>query len=129
MREAVHPVLEPSADADDSHGEMVQHGAVAHELVRPEGRERRDRVREGDEPRLGEAGGDPEHVLLGHADVEETIREPLCERLHHREPEVAREQDDSLVLLGDLDKCPDEGRSHAATSLTARSNCPSVIGR
>ena len=46
----------------------------------------------------------PTHVLLGDADVEETIREPLCERLDHREAEVAREQDDSLVLLGDLDR-------------------------
>ena len=129
MRQPVHPVLEPSADAHDPHGEMVQHGAVAHELVRAERRERRDRVRERDEPGLGETGGDADHVLLGHADVEEPVREPLRERLDHREAEVTREQDDPLVLLRELDERPDEGRPHAATSFMARSNCPSVIGR
>ena len=124
------PVLEPAADADDPHRQMVQHGAVADELVRPERRERRDRVDEGDEPRLGEAGRDAEHVLLGDADVEEPVREPLRERLDHREAEVAGEQDDPLVVLGELDERPDEGRPHAATSLhRASSNCPSVIGR
>ena len=129
MRQSVHPVLEPSADADDPHREMVKHGAVTHELVRSERREGRDRVREGDEPCLGEAGGDAEHVLLGNADVEEPVREPLRERLDHREAEVAREQDDPLVLFGKLHEGSDEGRPHAATSFMASSNCPSVIGR
>ena len=129
VRQPVHPVLETAADADDPHRQAVQHRPVADELVRPERGERRDRVGERDVPGLGEARRDPDHVLLRDADVEEPVREPLGERLDDGEAEVAREQDDALVLRGELDECPDEGRPHAATSCIARSNCPSVIGR
>ena len=111
VRQPVHPVLETAADAHDPHRQPVQHRAVADELVRPERRERRDRVGEGDEAGLGEARRDADHVLLGDADVEEAVREPLGERLDDREAEVACQQDDALVLLGELDERPDEGRS------------------
>ena len=40
-----------------------------------------DRVDERDEPGLGEAGRDADHVLLGDADVEEAVGEALGERL------------------------------------------------
>ena len=104
--DAVVAVVEAAADADDPHRQLVQDRAVADELVRAERRERRDRVDERDEARLGEAGRDADHVLLGDADVEEAVREPLGERLEHGEAEVAGEQDDPLVLLGELDERP-----------------------
>ena len=55
--------------------------AVADELVGAQRGERGDRVDERDEARLGQAGREPDHVLLGDADVEEAVREALGERL------------------------------------------------
>ena len=75
-------------------GSWCSDRAVADELVRPQGGERHDRVDERDESGLGEPRRHADHVLLGDADVEEAIREPLGERLDDHEAEVAGQEHD-----------------------------------
>ena len=81
MGDAVVAVVDAAADADDAHGKPVQRRAVADELVGPHDREARDRVDERDESGLGQPRGEPDHVLLGDADVEEAARMALREAL------------------------------------------------
>ena len=81
VRDAVLAVVEAAADAHDAHGQPVQRGAVADELVRPQRRERGDGVDEGDHAAVGQARRHAEHVLLGHAGVDEAVREAIGETL------------------------------------------------
>ena len=115
VRDAVRAVVQPAADADDAHRQVVQHGAVADELVRAQGRERRDRVDERHVAGLGQARRHAHHVLLGDADVEEAIGVALGERLDGHEAEVAGQQQDARIGVGELGERRDEGVSHAAT--------------
>ena len=134
VADALRAVLEAAADADDAHRQPVPDGSVADELVGTQRREGHDRVDERDEARLGQAGGDSDHVLLGHADVEEPVREALGERLERHVAEIAGEQQDAIVRRGDLaqraDECaPHAPRSCSSISATARRYSSSDIGQ
>src|SRR5262249_61184240 len=103
----------PPADADDAHGQPVQHRSVADELVGPERGEGDDRVAEGDEAGVGEAGRHADHVLLGHTDVEEAVGKALDEGLEGVVAEVAGQEEETRVGGGQLDEGADEGATHA----------------
>ena len=125
------PVVEGTSRPHDAHGQVVQDGAVADELVGPEGGERCDRIHEGDEPGLRQTGRQTHHVLLGHTGVEEAVRVAVGEGLDHREAQVAGDEEDPGVTLGDLGEFPDERPPHSAalTSSTARSYSWSDMGK
>ena len=114
MRDAVRSVVEARPDAHDAHREIVQHGAVADELVRAQGGERGDRVDERHVPRLGEARRHADHVLLGDADVDEAAGVAVGERLDGHEPEVARQQEHARIAVGELRERSHECLPHAA---------------
>ena len=124
-------VLESAAHANDSHREIVQDGAVANELVRPEHRERDDRIAEGNESRVGQTGGNPDHVLLGDTHVVKAIGKAIAEGLERHKAEIASQQYDPLVLLRRLEDRLNESGPHAGSpiSLIAWSKSDSDIGR
>jgi hypothetical protein len=62
-------------------------------------RERRDGVGKRNQPRSGEAGRHPDHVLLGDAGVEKAFGIPIAERLERHVAEVAGEQHDPRIVL------------------------------
>ena len=85
----------------------------------------------------GEAGGHPDHVLLGDADIDQALGEQLLE-LHKvaRTDAVVADRDDARVRLRELDERLGEGlttierldlgccrRGHRASSLRASSTC------
>src|SRR5262249_58439629 len=106
-------VVEPATDTDDADGKPVEHGSVANELVRPQRGEGDDRVTEGDEAGVGQAGRRADHVLLGHTDVEEAIGKALDEGLEGVVAEVAGQEEETRVGGGQLDEGADEGATHA----------------
>ena len=114
-------VVEAASHADDPHGQAVEHGTVPDELVRAQRSEGDDRVDVGDEARLGQPGGQAHHVLLGHARVEEAGGVTLGEGLEHGVTEVAGEEDDPRIAIGQLGHRPREGRPHfrVSSSLSA----------
>ena len=57
----------------------------------------------------------PTMLLLGHADVEEAVREPLRERLQHGVAQVAGQEPDPRVGLRDGEERLDERAPHAPT--------------
>ena len=107
-------VVEAGADAHDAHREIVEHRAVADELVRAQGRECGDRVDERHVARLGEARGHADHVLLGDADVDEAVGMALRERLDRHEPEIPGQEQHTRIAVRELGERGDEGLSHAA---------------
>ena len=132
MRGARGPVFEAGAKADDAHGQVVEDRAVADELEWTQAREGADRIAERDEPGLGEAGGDTDHVLLRDADVVEAFGVSLAKRLQHREAKIAGEQHDPLVLPGDVAQGVHKGPPHslnASISANAVAYSSSDIGR
>jgi hypothetical protein len=129
MRRPGGAVLEAGADADDAHAKVMQDRPVAQELVRPQRGERRDRIRERDEAAVGEARRDPDHVLLGDADVDEARRKPLGELLQHGVAEIAGQQQDARMVGGNPGQRRDERLPHdASTSAMAAANSASDIG-
>jgi hypothetical protein len=116
VRQALCTVLEAAADADDADRQPMPHGAVPDELVRSQRGERDDRVDERDEARLRQPSRDAHHVLLGDADVEEAIGVLLHERLERHVAEVAGQERDAAVPVGELDQRADEGSSHQPAS-------------
>src|ERR1700676_2483723 len=129
MRRSGGPVLEARADTDDADREVMEYRAVANEFVWPQRGERNDGVQERDVPAVGQPGRDPDHVLLGDADVDELSRERLGERFERHEPQVRGEQQDAAVEPGDLDERSRQRCSHvAATSAIASAYSSADIG-
>ena len=62
------------------------------------------------------ACGDSGHVLLGHTRVYIPQGKTLRERLHHSETKVTYDEHDPLILLSNLQQCPDERRPHGPRS-------------
>ena len=52
----------------------------------------------------------PDHVLLRHTDVEESVREPFRERFDDGEAEIAGEQDDPVIRCREVAQGLDERR-------------------
>jgi hypothetical protein len=88
------------------------HRPIANEFVGAEGNEGGHRVDERHKARFGEAGGETKHVLLGDTDVEESLRETIGERLDHREAEIARQQQNPLIVFGEIDERTNERAPH-----------------
>jgi hypothetical protein len=107
VADAVAAVLQAAADPDHPDRQAVLRGTVADELVRPQRREGRDRVREGHVASLGQARRDPDHVLLRHTHVEEAVREALGEGLQRHEAEVGGQEADARVGSRELDQAAD----------------------
>ena len=97
VRDAVRAVVEARPDADDAHRQVVEHRAVADELVGAQGRERGDGVDERHVAGLGQARRHADHVLLGDADVDEAVGMALRERLDGHEAEVAGQQQHARI--------------------------------
>ena len=138
MRDAVRAVVEAGADADDAHRQVVQHRAVADELVRAQGRERGDGVDERHVAGLGQARRHADHVLLGDADVDEAVGVALGERLDGHEAEVAGQEQHARIGVGELGErarrrpfsCRDPApRLDRASSASAVAYWSSSIGR
>jgi hypothetical protein len=122
MRDAVHAVVEPAADTDNSHRQRVQRRAIADELERPQNGERDNRVRERDEAPFGQAGGERDHVLFRHPDVEEPFGELDGKRLKDLIAQIPGQEHDAGIATGELDECGGKRASHApgrSSSLSA----------
>src|SRR6185503_11726356 len=89
-----------------------QHRTVSYLLVAAHGRERGNRIAERHEPRLRQAGGDADHVLLGHTDIDEAAWMPLSKSLDDGESQVGGQEEDAVVDIRQLDKRLDERCSH-----------------
>src|SRR5690242_17700650 len=101
MRWTLKAVIETAADRSNADRQPVENGAVADELISPQCREGRDRVHEWPKAGFRQTGRHPDHVLLGHPDVKKPFREALGEWLEHHEAEVAGEQNDRRIALGE----------------------------
>ena len=83
-----------------------------------------DGIGVGTEAGLGQSGGHADHVLLGHADIDEAVRKAGAKRLHDHVAQVAGEQDDAFVVGRETAESVNEGFSQlaASTSRIAISN-------
>ena len=123
-------VFEAAAHARHAHRQLLKDGAVPDELVRTQGGEGDDRVAEGDEARLGQPGRQADHVLLGHADVDEALRMAVGEGFQGHEAEVAGQEQDAAVLLGQVAQGARERDPHPrSTSAIACRYSSSLMGR
>ena len=131
VRGAVHAVVESAANTDDPHRQAVQDGTVANELEGPQHRETGDRVDKGNQPAIGQAGGDPNQILLGDADVDEAIRKGGDEGFENLIAEIAGQQHDPRIPTREAQNRVDEGASHSGSpsSLSARRYSASDSGQ
>jgi hypothetical protein len=129
VRVALGRVREAAAHGNDAHRIAVVANVVANLLQATHGREVGDGVREHRLADFREARCDAGHVLLGHADVEELVRQGVAEPLEHRESEVAGDEHQVLALPRLLEERLDEAGPHGLplTSSTAFSSC-SLLG-
>ncbi len=89
-------------------------------------RKQRRRADVRDEPAVGEAGADADHVLLGDADVDEPIGELVAERAELRRADgVVDDGDDALVGAGKIEQRRGE-RITAVVQRRARRTGPSA---
>jgi hypothetical protein len=86
----------------------------------PEGGKITDRVHKNHHTAQSHTGGDPGHVLLGHASIYEPRGESLRKGFHNPEAEVSDDQADPLVLLRQFQQGPDESGSHCPTLSSAK---------
>ena len=78
----------------------MRHRSVADELIGPQHGESGDGIAERDEAGFGQAGRQAQHVLFGHADVEEAVRKGGGKGFHHHEAEIRGQQHHSPVTPG-----------------------------
>ena len=102
MGDTQRAVGESAADDDDLHVRIVIADVISYLLERPERREVGNGVGDGDVAFHGDATGDSSHILFGHAYVEVTFREGLGERLDFAIADVRQDQEDAVVLAGQL---------------------------
>src|SRR3954471_18883960 len=109
----------------------MQDRAVANEFEGPQGGKSSDGISVGTQTRLGESGGQADHILFGHADIDEAIGEAGAKGLHHHVAQVASEQDYAFVSGRQVGEGVYEGfpQLAASTSRIAISNSCSLIGR
>ena len=100
--------------------------AVADELVRAHGRERGDRIDERDEARLGEPGGEADHVLLGHADVEEAAGMRSANGSSTVKPRSPVRSTIRSSLAASSVSCVDERVSHVRVACSSRARSSSA---
>ena len=93
------------------HGREVAVGDVGLDLLGcATGKEGTGGADEGQEPAIGQTGGDADHVLLGDADVDQTIRELLGEGAEiARSNGVVAHRNDALVGSRQFDQRFDKG--------------------
>src|SRR5690348_1730814 len=91
---------------------------VPNELVGPQGGKGGDRVDEWHHACFRHASSEPNHVLLGHADIEKAPWEGVYEGFERHEPQVCGEQDDSGVALRELDEGTNERLANGLSPLS-----------
>jgi len=124
-------VLEAGSHAHNPDRQFVGHRAVANEFERTQRCEGRDGIGVRPEPGLGQACGHADHVLLGHARVQKTLREALAKRLQGHIAKVAGQQHDTRVVARQLAEGIDECLSQldcSNSSMASRYSC-SLMGR
>src|SRR5712692_951509 len=130
VRDAQVAVREAAPDRDHLHVGAVIADVIADLLQAAQRAEVADRVREDDLAAQRHADGEADHVLLGHAGVDELVRVLVGELLDHRVAEVADDQAHAWVLVGELVEGFDErGPQEAATSASAFASSSSAGGR
>src|SRR5260370_11236918 len=101
---------------------------VAHVLEAAQRGEIGDGIGEGNLAAEGHACGHAGHVLLGDASIQELFRELFHERRDDTKSQISDDQDDALVLLGQLEEFCDECSSHLQWSNSARASFMSKMG-
>ena len=130
MGDAQVAVGEAAADRHDLDVGAVVADVVADLLEAAQGAEVADRVGEHDLARQGHARGEPDHVLLRNACVDELVRVPVGEVLDHRVAEVTDDHADAVVDVRQLVQRLDERRPQdASTSASAVTSSSGVGGR
>ena len=112
MRVAECAVGKPAADRDHGHRQAMVVDIVADLLGAAEGREIGDRIGEDVVAFRGHAGGEPRHVLLGDARIDEAIGEAFGEGLDHGIAEIAYDQRDMIMPFGEVGELMNEGVAH-----------------
>ena len=112
VRVAQSAIGQPAADGNHGHRQAVVVHVVADLLGAAEGGEVGDRIGEDVIALAGHARGQARHVLLGHAGVDEAVRELVGKGFHHGVAEVTDDQRDVRVLARQRHQFFDESLTH-----------------
>ena len=123
MRVAQVAVAESASNTHDCDRAIVVADVVADLFEAPDSREVGDGIDEDLVAERGETSRDTEHCLLGYSGVEEPVREPIGEFLDHTEAQVAHDEEDCGILLGEDSQFRDESIPHQLNSSRAASSC------
>jgi len=97
----------------------LQDGAVPYEFIGPQRDEGGDRIAEREEARFGQSGRHPDQVLFCHPHVEKAIRESLRERFQDRIAQIAREEQNARIPLGQFYQGSRECAPHGVRSISS----------
>ena len=124
MAHAQASVYEAAAHAYDLHVRLVVHAVVPDLFQRTEHRKVADGINQYGPARGRQAGSHADHALFRDAGVNQPVRKAPVDLPEHAKAQVARNQDDPLVLLHLLLKDPRKRVSHgliASSSFSAAS--------
>ena len=116
MAHAERAVDEAAADTHDLDVGIVIRTVVADLFQTAQRRKVADRIGKDRLARERHAGGDRSHILLGNAGIQKLIREAFPKRFEHAETEIARDELDVRIRLGQRHQRFDKGISHFPSS-------------
>ena len=124
-----HAVSVAASIADQDDGEAVQTDVVANLFEGPGIDERRNAVDPRAETGSRQSRAHGDHVLLGHAGVDEPLPQSVAQRLQGHEAEITGEEHESWTARGVYERLAEDLSHDSSVSRTAWRYWGSVRGR
>ena len=122
MAQTIVPIFHAAADAHDAHGPLMLNRPVADEFVGSQHRKGNNRIHEWDEAGFRQSRGQADHVLFGHAHVDELFRVCVRKWFQGHVAQVAGKEQNPRVARRQFGQGLGEGGSHGFDSISARAS-------
>jgi hypothetical protein len=117
MRKPILTIADAASDSHYSDRELVLNWPVSDEFVRSQRGESHNRINERNKTRFSQSGGDPDHVLLSHANINKSVRKFFGEWFQDHESKIGRQHDYPLVGFGQFGQGRNECFPHTDARL------------
>src|SRR6185503_20354446 len=97
MRKSIESILNALSDADNADLQVMINGPVSNEFKRPECSKRSNGIYVRDKTRFRQTCSDPNHVLLGHANIKKTVGKFFRELFDDQITQVTSEQNHTFI--------------------------------